>query len=85
MKATKFTRYDCKLGRKRVTYDTLTREYACKKCGGRLVEKWKDGWRVECGRCGSIDFIHEAELRRQRAEAIEVLGGLPPELAEILE
>jgi len=28
-----------------------------------------------------MDFVHEREWQRQRSEALEVLDGLPPELA----
>lgn len=85
MKASDFTRNACKLGGKRITYARLLRDYRCQECGGRLVEKPPNNqiseWHVECGRCGEVDFIHECELRRRRYEAVEVLDGLPPEVA----
>lgn len=96
MLAHAFTRDDCKLRTRRISYAALQREYRCGRCGGRLGLKWDGGsftpphdaeprttddWHVECGRCGSIDFIHERELARQKYEAAEVLAGLPPELA----
>ena len=77
------TRDDCQLGRKRVTYAKLQREYRCNECDGRVVVKPPangEGWHPECGRCESRDFIHEVQLQRQKAEAIEVLDGLPAEL-----
>jgi len=83
--ATDFTRDDCLVGTKRRTYATLKREWCCADCGGRIIGKWHDGdWRVACGRCGGLDFIHEAQMDRQRVEAREVLAGLPAELAEAL-
>lgn len=79
-------RYGCTLGRKAVTYATLSREYVCNECGGRIVVKWSDdeGHYPECGRCGGRDFIHHAEWERQKAEAVEVLDGLPAEFAAAL-
>ena len=85
MKATRFDRYGCQVGNKHRTYNELTREWRCNECGGRLVERWADGWRVTCGRCGATDFVHEAQLKRERREAEEVLDGLPPELVAALE
>jgi len=74
------------VGRRRIAYAELTREWRCNECGGRLVEKWHEGgWRVQCGRCGAIDFIHEAQYKRQQYEAREVLDGLPPEIAATLK
>jgi hypothetical protein len=85
MRATEFTRDDCLLGHKRVTYRTLVREFRCDACGGRSVIRWgDDGWYACCGACGGQDFIHEAELARQKAEAIEVLAGLPVELRRLV-
>lgn len=85
MRAENFTRYGCDVGDKFHTYDTLTREWVCNQCGGRIVEKFniEAEW-VECGRCGAQDFIHETQAARERAEAREVLRGLPDELAEQL-
>jgi DNA-directed RNA polymerase subunit RPC12/RpoP len=90
--ATDFTRDDCIIGKRRLTYATLQRDYRCAECGGRLTMKWSEpcesypqGWHVECGQCGSHDFIHERQLQRQKADAIEVLDGLPPELARALK
>lgn len=68
MIATDFTRDDCLLGKKRVSYAKLKREYRCQKCGGRIVIiHWEaDGyWRPHCGRCASCDFIHEYEYEQQ--------------------
>ena len=82
MQATSFTRYDCQVGKKRRTYEALLREWKCNDCEGRLVERWSAelDWHAECGRCGGTDFIHEYEMAKQRAEAIEVLDGLPAEI-----
>lgn len=85
MKAQDFGRDDCRVGKRRISYDTLTREWRCNRCGGRLVRKYAGCWRVECGRCGGTDFIHENEAQRQKWEAWEVLEGLPPELAAELK
>jgi hypothetical protein len=82
MIATDFTRTDCQLGTKRVTFAALQREYRCNECEGRVVVKATDGgYCPECGICGGQDFVHEYEIERQRHEALEVLEGLPPELA----
>lgn len=85
-----FTRYDCQVGRQRRTYETLRREWRCLACGGVLGRRWSegderypDGWHVECLSCGGKDFVHEYELRRQRAEAREVLAGLPAQIREM--
>lgn len=68
-----------------LTNAKLMREYRCQSCGGRLVERapiaTNPQWHITCGRCGGSDFIHEREWQRQRSEALEVLDGLPPELA----
>jgi len=85
VKATDFKRNDCQIGDRRIAYDALTREWRCNGCGGRLVEKWEDGWCVVCGVCDGTDFIHEAQLKREQYEAEEVLEGLPPELVAALE
>jgi len=83
-----FTRDDCELGKRRVTYAELEREYRCGDCGGRLVMRWSldydECWHVECLRCKSHDFIHENEQARQEWEAREVLDGLPGELVEAM-
>ena len=87
MQATDFTRDDCKLGRRRISYSKLEREYRCADCGGRLGMKWSEAedypenWHVECLACGSLNFIHKCQRRRQQTEAVEVLDGLPSELA----
>lgn len=89
MIATDFTRDDCQLGKKRVTYAKLQREYRCQLCDGRLGLKWNEdypeNWHVECLACKGKDFIHEREAQRQQAEATEVLDGLPPEIAKLLQ
>ena len=85
MRAIDFTRHDCKVGNRRITYATLTREWQCDQCGGRLVEKWNEGWRVECGRCGSKCFVHDNQAKRDRHRVLEVLDGLPQELVEQLK
>jgi len=48
-------------------------------------EDYPDNWHVECQACGSLDFIHEHQLRRQKSEAIEVFDGLPSEMQELLQ
>ena len=91
MIATDTARDNCQLGNKRVTYTTLQRNYRCAECGGRLVIKMctdetyaLSRW-PECGRCGGRDFIHERKEEQQRSDAIEVLAGLPRELAALIE
>ena len=86
MIANNFTRYDCQVGNRRLTYATLLRDYRCNECGGRLIEKWDEEveWFITCGACGAQDFIHQHEYARQQQEAREVLAGLPAELAEML-
>ena len=81
MKATEFGRYGCIVGERTITYATLRREWRCNECAGGIVLKFADDWYAECGRCGACDFIHEAQAARERHEALEVLDGLPPELA----
>ena len=88
MIASDFTRDDCRLGNKRISYAKLQREYRCNECGGCLVMKWTercesfpDGWHVECAQCEGMGFVHEYKLQREQSDAIEVLAGLPPELA----
>lgn len=84
MKATDFTRNDCAVGSKRITYAKLKREYRCNACGGRLVVRPGEGWHITCAHCNGQDFIHEREIQRQRGEAIEVIEGLPAEMLEAL-
>ena len=79
------TRDDCQLGGKRVTYAKLQRDYRCNECGGRIVVRpvvlvSSYIWYPACGRCQSADFVHECELDRQKADAVEVLDGLPADL-----
>lgn len=89
MKATNFTRTDCQLGDKRMNYFVLIRDYRCQKCSGAIaIKSYADestGWLAtcwaECGLCGAQDFIHTRELVRQQQQAVEVLDGLPPQLA----
>ena len=87
MKASNFTRYDCQVGTRRLTYATLQRDYCCNKCGGLLTEKCteKAGWFITCGACGAQDFIHQHEYARQQQEAREVLAGLPVELVALFD
>ena len=86
MKATDFTRDDCQLGHRRISYACLEREYRCNDCGTRITTRWsdRDGWRPACLACGGRDFIHEREYQRQKWDALEVLEGLPAELAAAL-
>ncbi len=93
MKATKFTRDDCQLGKRRQSYDRLTREYLCEDCGGGIVmlgsyddPRYPDNWYVACVACdGSHNFIHQYQLQKQKSEAIEVFAGLPSEMQELLQ
>jgi DNA-directed RNA polymerase subunit RPC12/RpoP len=90
MIATDFRRNDCQLGKRkqRITYNKLKREYRCNECGNRLNLRWDEempeNWHIACSGCGSHDFIHERELQRQKAEALEVTADLPDDLAEML-
>lgn len=86
MKATDFTRDDCQLGHRRISYARLEREYRCNDCGTRITIRWneEEGWHAACMNCGGRDFVHEYEIQRQVSEASEVLDGLPTELAEVL-
>jgi len=92
MLASDFTRDDCLVGKRRISYATLSREWRCGDCGGRLTSYYAgdpfnydaNAWAARCILCHGVDFIHERALARQRAEAIEVLAGLPPELAATL-
>ena len=84
---TSATRDDCRIGNKRVTYAKLQREYRCNECGGCIVIRppsHGEDWHPDCGRCGSRDFIHEYQLQRQKGDAMEVLDGLPAELAALI-
>jgi len=92
MRASDFSRDDCLVGKRRRSYDKLEREYVCADCGGRLGSYYAGGedydgecWAIHCGRCHSTRFIHERKQARQRADAAEVLDGLPPELAAQLK
>lgn len=68
------------------TLDTLTREYLCNDCASRIIVKNTAGQRsAVCGQCGGSNFIHEYELQRQEGAAVEVLEGLPPELAQLYQ
>jgi DNA-directed RNA polymerase subunit RPC12/RpoP len=86
MIVTDYTRTDCKLGNRRITYNRLSRDYRCNECGGHVTTRYddNDGWHPECAKCGSRDFVHEAQLRREQVEAQEVLECLPDELLEAL-
>lgn len=88
MIASDFARDDCLVGKRRRTYNTLCREWVCNGCGGRLVlkppDERVDEWHAACGRCGGVDFIHEAELERQVDEAEQVMQGLPEEIRQLM-
>ncbi len=85
MIASDFTRDDCQVGKRRISYAKLTREYVCNECGGRLVEAYGDNtWLVRCGRCKASDFIHELAYKRAENEGDEVLDGLPENLRALL-
>lgn len=88
MIATDFTRYDCLVGKKRRTYTVLERDWRCNTCGGRLTMRWgeeyPENWSIVCLKCEGQDFVHEAQLRREHAEAknfLEALAQVRPELA----
>jgi len=90
--ASDFTRDNCIVGKKRISYAKLQREYRCADCASRLMMKWSEacqsypqGWHVECPACGSHDFIHERQAEEQELEALEIIDGLPPILAALLE
>lgn len=88
MIASDFTRDDCQVGKRRISYNKLTREYKCNECGGRLVmavEEIGAEWYVRCGRCKAIDFIHERAAAQQKSDGIEVLDGLPEHLRALLK
>lgn len=89
--AESFTRNDCIVGKKRISYLSIQRNYRCAECGGRITLKWTEmcesypqNWHVECAGCGSHGFMHEREFQQQKADAVEVLAGLPAELAAAL-
>jgi len=86
MIATEFTRYDCQIGKKCISYKKLLRGYRCNICGGKIVEFPPNGdvseWHVACGKCHGVNFIHDYEMKRQELEAQEVVAGLPVELQE---
>lgn len=56
-------------------------DYRCSDCGGRLTERYQDDWYTCCARCGGVKFIHERQWQEEKARAVEVIDGLPPELA----
>ena len=63
---------------------TLTRDYVCAKCGGRLVE-WRrpEGWRVECPKGCEAPFVtsHAADSavsRKLEQDGIAVEPGHKP-------
>lgn len=85
MIATDFTRDDCQLGTKRVTYRQLVARYVCNECGGKIVIRYLDGYYPCCGVCAGQDFVSESAYRRQESEALEVTLGLPPEYAAMLK
>ena len=88
MKASDFTRYDCQVGRRRIMYKKLLRDYRCQCCGGSLVELPPNTdipeWHVSCGQCREADFIHERQIKRQQMDALEVRAGLPLELQDLM-
>lgn len=85
MLATDFKRNDCLVGQWRISYATLQREYRCNDCGGRLTLKFKCSWCILCAACGSTDFIHERELQQQECDAVEIIAGLPQNLAALVK
>ena len=88
--ASDFTRNNCILGKKRISYAKAQRDYRCAECAGRLAMLWSEActsypqnWHVECQACGSHDFVHEYQIQRQECEALEIIDGLPPEVAAL--
>ena len=85
MNATDFGRNDCIIDGKLKSYATIRRDYCCAACGGIPVVFWTgEGYMIACGRCHATDFMTHNQYARRRADAIEVLAGLPAELAETL-
>ena len=82
--ATNPTRDACQLGNRTITYPKLQREYRCDTCGGTITLKPLPDWHPECARCGGMDFVHQNQLWREKADAVEVLDGLPQEIAALL-
>lgn len=67
--------------RKQPTKAKLLRSYRCSDCASRLTEKYIDGeWLVCCCACNGTKFAHEYKVRQQKAEAQEVLDGLPGDM-----
>ena len=92
MIASDFSRDDCLLGKKRISYAKLEREYRCADCGGRLGSYYAgdddyqpNAYAIRCAVCHGTDFIHERQWQQRKAEAAEVLDSLPPELADQLK
>ena len=90
--ASDFTRGNCILGKRRISYAKLQREYRCAECASRLVMKhsepcrsYPQEWHVECVGCGSHSFVHERQIQRQESEALEIIDGLPPALAALIK
>jgi len=86
---TDYTRYDCKLGDRTISYEKLCREYRCRRCGSRIRE-WYDAahpeqpWRVRCN-CARNDFVTERKLAQSRSDALEVADGLPVEFLAMVK
>lgn len=87
MLATDFTRDDCQVGDKRITYAKLQLEYQCRLCGGRLGLKWNEdypeNWHVTCLSCESHDFVHVRAREQRVSQEAEFVDGLPENLLEI--
>ena len=89
MQASDFTRYDCQVGKKRRSYETLRRDYRCNECGGGLRVQWSDDedaypdhWFIECAHCGGTDFIHQAQAERNKQLAREMFKNLPEAIVQ---
>lgn len=86
MKATDFTRDDCQLDRRRLSYERLEREYRCEDCGNHLSRRWDESyaehWHIACVGCGGHRFIHERQARKQRGRAARVIATLPREIVQ---
>jgi hypothetical protein len=74
---------------KTVTVATLTRQWRGQCCGSRLTERYDEDhpeqpWRVHCN-CREDDFVTERQLAQSRADAMDVMDGLPAEFLATLK
>ena len=86
MQATQFTRDDCYLGPRRVTYRKLQARYVCNTCGKRLTIRYGDkGWHICCAACGGHDFVTESQFTNQCVDAYVIKQGLPDHLLALVQ